>query len=454
MMGKQWLREYMRWTKTSFGPEDLVFLRQIRFEAFMGWNVPAIISSIPALLEVSLLLFLAGLVVLLWTLNGIVAGVCTGFVSAVTFLTIVTTVLPAMFPRCPYKTPMGWALVLFGRAFVPLKWLLLPPYMIIFTILLIVDEMTGTSLSTDFGDYYDQIDPRSPSRRYKDWRDRDLGSYRSPIRASDIVIPMLDAKTFQIHDLRDLDSRTVKGLEQNYTLFIALSWIRQTSQDPRLIESALHCLGSRGRNRLPNDWARLSTDMNMACKFLDIDRNLFRPLFGDQCALLNGWPIVRLNWSLPSLEITGGVLQKSGKVKGIALAKPSLDLLQVHGPSCADSIAASLASVLETLCAQGSDVKIHEGEIQLLVTGLLLIATLFPRRSQHGLRIVDDVRVEDCFTPIMRVLYQSDAKIPKVFIGFNYILGTNMPNPARDALYERFTSRMFSSHSSRHCLIL
>lgn len=106
---KQWIREYMQWNAALASPRDNVLVRQIRFEAWNTWNVPATIASIPALLELALVFFVSGLVILLWTLDPVVSIVIT--TSAAVFLAIASTltILPAFFKRCPYKSPTAWA---------------------------------------------------------------------------------------------------------------------------------------------------------------------------------------------------------------------------------------------------------------------------------------------------------------------------------------------------------
>ena len=108
---KQWLREYMKWNSTLGSPRENVLIRQIRFEAWEAWNIAATISSIPALLELAMILFLAGTVILLWTLDTVVAAVIT--VTVALFMAAVSafTVLPVFYSRCPYKSPTAWAFV-------------------------------------------------------------------------------------------------------------------------------------------------------------------------------------------------------------------------------------------------------------------------------------------------------------------------------------------------------
>ena len=111
MVAKKWLREYLSWTSLSADPSEVVVLRQLRAQAWEEWHAPAIIGGIPALLELAVILFLYGLVVLVWTLDNVVASVITLFAGV--FLTIITAlmILPIVEFRCPYKSPIGWACV-------------------------------------------------------------------------------------------------------------------------------------------------------------------------------------------------------------------------------------------------------------------------------------------------------------------------------------------------------
>ncbi|KIP10744.1 hypothetical protein PHLGIDRAFT_64885, partial [Phlebiopsis gigantea 11061_1 CR5-6] len=96
IIAKQWLREYLQWNSPLSSPRENVLVRQIRFEAFNTWNVVSTISAIPALLELSVILFLVGIVILLWTLDNIVAS-CVTFIVIV-FLGVVSafTILPIL----------------------------------------------------------------------------------------------------------------------------------------------------------------------------------------------------------------------------------------------------------------------------------------------------------------------------------------------------------------------
>ena len=103
---KQWLREYMR--PISITPIDALSLRQIHYQALKDWGVVEIISFLPLLLQFSLTLFLVGLLYLLWTLHGVVAGILTAVIAVVFVFYIATIILPALRSLCPYKSPQSW----------------------------------------------------------------------------------------------------------------------------------------------------------------------------------------------------------------------------------------------------------------------------------------------------------------------------------------------------------
>ncbi|GJE97493.1 hypothetical protein PsYK624_137140 [Phanerochaete sordida] len=111
ILAKQWLREYLRWNSPLALPRENVLVRQDRIEAWEAWNVAAMISSIPALLEIAMILFLCGVVVLLWTLDNLVAIIITIVAALFLLAAAMFTLLPIIYTRCPYKSPTAWACV-------------------------------------------------------------------------------------------------------------------------------------------------------------------------------------------------------------------------------------------------------------------------------------------------------------------------------------------------------
>lgn len=106
---KQWLSEYTWLTGSKNpSPHQAATLRQLRFGALTSWKIPQIISYLPCQLILALLLFLAGLLCLLWELSTAVALPSTVLVALSTLFLLVTSVLPALYPTCGYKSAQSW----------------------------------------------------------------------------------------------------------------------------------------------------------------------------------------------------------------------------------------------------------------------------------------------------------------------------------------------------------
>ena len=123
ILAKQWIREYIKWNSPLALPRENVLVRQIRIEAWEDWQVSMILSSIPILLELGMVLFLVGVIILLWTLDDIVAIVVTVFISLFLAAFAAFTVLPIFSKRCPYRSPTAWACLAIASATkTPLKY--------------------------------------------------------------------------------------------------------------------------------------------------------------------------------------------------------------------------------------------------------------------------------------------------------------------------------------------
>lgn len=109
---KQWLRHYMSWHSALSSPRENVLIRQFRFEAWQVWDVAIVVSMALALLETAMTLFLIGIIILLWTLDSVVAICVTVATSVFLLVQSVFTILPLVSKRCPYRTPAAWTVVL------------------------------------------------------------------------------------------------------------------------------------------------------------------------------------------------------------------------------------------------------------------------------------------------------------------------------------------------------
>jgi len=120
----QWLREHLR-PHTDLEPQIAFSLHHLSVESLDRWYLPQIFTVLPLLLQLALVLFLAGVLDFLWSLNSTVfipISVAVGL--SLSFL-FGTTILPTMqalslfLPRlpwentprspCPYRSPQSWA---------------------------------------------------------------------------------------------------------------------------------------------------------------------------------------------------------------------------------------------------------------------------------------------------------------------------------------------------------
>ncbi|EED81908.1 predicted protein [Postia placenta Mad-698-R] len=111
----QWLYHHI--DRAASKSRESVRLWYFRHSMFEAWQIPIIISLLPLLLQISLALFLIGLVQLLWTMNQVVATVVTALAVTLLSLSMITAVLPAFVPSCPYKSqPALWCFSIMRRA--------------------------------------------------------------------------------------------------------------------------------------------------------------------------------------------------------------------------------------------------------------------------------------------------------------------------------------------------
>jgi hypothetical protein len=106
ILAKQWLHAYSKWSEDAL-PKETLALRYFYQEGLIRWRVPEIIGILPSLLQVALLLFVIGLVIYLWTLHVVLAGVLSAMAVALIILAGLTIALPVFSTDCPYKSPLG-----------------------------------------------------------------------------------------------------------------------------------------------------------------------------------------------------------------------------------------------------------------------------------------------------------------------------------------------------------
>ena len=131
IIAAQWLREHLSYPE-YLTPEQMFALLNMKISMLKKWHVRSVISSLSVLLQISLLLFFAGLIQFLLSLevNAVTIPV-TIFVILSTLFPIVTTVLPALHVYawqkkitieedvpvpCPYKSPQAELFYVFATA--------------------------------------------------------------------------------------------------------------------------------------------------------------------------------------------------------------------------------------------------------------------------------------------------------------------------------------------------
>ncbi len=109
---KQWLFHYT-WTNNipMLPPHLAIALRYLSLASLTQEHGHVIYHAVafpPLLVIISLFLFFAGLITLLWTLNSVVAGVITFFTSLTVIYFVVTTITPAFNPTSVYRSTQSW----------------------------------------------------------------------------------------------------------------------------------------------------------------------------------------------------------------------------------------------------------------------------------------------------------------------------------------------------------
>ncbi|KAJ3557306.1 hypothetical protein NM688_g1540 [Phlebia brevispora] len=119
---QQWLRQLQ--LPPGISLQKAAQLLSLRFDGMMAWQVPGVIALLPLLLQIAVVLFLAGLFTLFRALNDtitILFGVSASFALGI-FLFM--TFSPLVSARCPYKSP------LLPTILAVVQWLSYPFYLV------------------------------------------------------------------------------------------------------------------------------------------------------------------------------------------------------------------------------------------------------------------------------------------------------------------------------------
>jgi hypothetical protein len=103
----RWARQYLLLTHPHFAIHKRARIRSFLAEGVDRFRVAIVVEAIPALLHVSVFLFLAGLVISLFDIHPTVAYVALAATAVCALVYAVITVLPAFWHDSPYTTPFS-----------------------------------------------------------------------------------------------------------------------------------------------------------------------------------------------------------------------------------------------------------------------------------------------------------------------------------------------------------
>lgn len=98
----KWFQEYL--AQGSDQVRESTRIRQFRYDGLKRWRVDVLMSLLPLLLHISLVLFFAGLIVFLWTVEKTVASIVTILIGVWEIFWVATIALPSISKDCPYKS--------------------------------------------------------------------------------------------------------------------------------------------------------------------------------------------------------------------------------------------------------------------------------------------------------------------------------------------------------------
>ncbi|KAI0364075.1 hypothetical protein BV20DRAFT_904043, partial [Pilatotrama ljubarskyi] len=102
---KQWVRYQ---TEGLHGDSwETQLIRQYRWLGITEWNFDRVMVNIAPLTTISVMSFLLGVVVLLWTFHPAVAAIPTLLVGLIMAAHFITVVLPVFYPECPFVSPQS-----------------------------------------------------------------------------------------------------------------------------------------------------------------------------------------------------------------------------------------------------------------------------------------------------------------------------------------------------------
>ncbi|KAG8948444.1 hypothetical protein FRC03_000725 [Tulasnella sp. 419] len=107
VQGKDWLTHYDHHGLASKPHSAQARNRQKKLDGLKRWKFRLLISFLPLLMQISLALFLGGVIVFLWEISSDVAAVVMGFALAGFFGYLVSLFIAVRHPSSPFQTPLS-----------------------------------------------------------------------------------------------------------------------------------------------------------------------------------------------------------------------------------------------------------------------------------------------------------------------------------------------------------
>ncbi|KAJ7286385.1 hypothetical protein C8J57DRAFT_1028369, partial [Mycena rebaudengoi] len=106
---KQWLAEYTWALESRSGSsQEILALRQVRFDGLNKWKLPQIIDYLPLQIIFAVFLFFAGVAYLAWTVDIVVGVIAAILIGASGMFFIATSILPTFYPESFSRSPQAW----------------------------------------------------------------------------------------------------------------------------------------------------------------------------------------------------------------------------------------------------------------------------------------------------------------------------------------------------------
>ena len=104
---QRWARRYLQLTQPQAAVHKRAHIRSFFAEGVTRFHVPVTVEAIPALLHISVFLFLAGLVISLLTIHHTVAYVTLSATAVCSLVYTAITVMPVIYHDSPYTSPLS-----------------------------------------------------------------------------------------------------------------------------------------------------------------------------------------------------------------------------------------------------------------------------------------------------------------------------------------------------------